>query len=55
MVAEPGVAPGLGDYEPPVRLYTTPRVVGVYLSLCAWSMKTLTISKIESHQEIYFA
>ncbi len=24
-VAGPGVAPGLGDYEPPVRLYTTPR------------------------------
>ncbi|KKS46835.1 MAG: hypothetical protein UV09_C0012G0004 [Candidatus Gottesmanbacteria bacterium GW2011_GWA2_42_18] len=22
-VAEPGVAPGLGDYEPPVQLYTT--------------------------------
>ncbi len=25
-VAEPGVAPGLGDYEPPVQLYTTPRI-----------------------------
>jgi hypothetical protein len=23
-VAGPGVAPGLGDYEPPVLLYTTP-------------------------------
>ncbi|MCJ7740085.1 hypothetical protein MUP32_02070 [Candidatus Microgenomates bacterium] len=26
-VAEPGVAPGLGDYEPPVQLYTTPRYI----------------------------
>lgn len=25
MVAGPGIAPGLGDYEPPVQLYTTPR------------------------------
>jgi len=25
-VAGPGVAPGLGDYEPPVLLYTTPHV-----------------------------
>ena len=24
-VAEPGVEPGLGDYEPPVLPYTTPR------------------------------
>jgi hypothetical protein len=28
-VAGPGIAPGLGDYEPPVRLYTTPRYVKV--------------------------
>lgn len=26
-VAGPGIAPGLGDYEPPVQLYTTPRHV----------------------------
>ncbi len=27
LVAGPGIAPGLGDYEPPVRLYTTPRLI----------------------------
>ncbi len=26
-VAGPGIAPGLEDYEPSVRLYTTPHVV----------------------------
>ena len=26
-VAEPGIAPGLEDYEPSVQLYTTPRFV----------------------------
>ena len=26
LVAGPGDAPGLGDYEPPVQLYTTPHV-----------------------------
>jgi len=25
-VAELGIAPSLGDYEPPVQLYTTPRL-----------------------------
>ena len=34
-VAEPGVAPGLEDYEPSVRLYTTPRVEGLYGN-CTW-------------------
>lgn len=29
-VAGPGVEPGLGDYEPPVRLYTTPRVLAYF-------------------------
>ncbi len=35
-VAGPGFAPGLEDYEPSVRLYTTPRYVKVqfdYISI----------------------
>lgn len=27
MVAGPGVAPGLEDYEPSVQLYTTPHIL----------------------------
>ena len=27
VVAEQGIAPCLGDYEPPVQLYTTPHVL----------------------------
>jgi hypothetical protein len=30
-VAELGVAPSLGDYEPPVQLYTTPRYIKMKL------------------------
>lgn len=29
LVAGLGIAPSLGDYEPPVRLYTTPHVVEI--------------------------
>lgn len=30
LVAGLGIAPSLGDYEPPVQLYTTPRYVNEY-------------------------
>lgn len=45
-VAEPGVAPGLEDYEPSVQLYTTPHTDSIKLNL-TYQWKATTIQNMQ--------